>query len=175
MKNTAFTLFIGFIALSACSKTAEQFDFSKKAPDEFAITTRAPLEMPPDYNLRPPRPGAHRPQEETTVEEAKQAVFGAESTQTKAQAEPMTSGEAILLQKSNATSVDPNIRAKIDKETAEVIKESTPTVDRILGKVGKKVDAPATVVDPVKETERIIQNQKTGKSVTDGKTPTIEQ
>ncbi len=177
MKNILSALFLGFLALSlsACSKTSEQFDFSKKAPDEFTVTTRAPLEMPPDYQLRPPRPGAQRPQEETVVEEAKQVIFGAESTQPKVQVEPMTGGEAILLRKSNAVSIDPNIRAKIDKETAEVIKESTPTVDRILGKVGKKVDAPATLVDPIKESERIIQNKKAGKPVTDGATPTIKQ
>ena len=32
-------------------------------PDEFTVTTRAPLSMPPDFSLRPPRPGASRPQE----------------------------------------------------------------------------------------------------------------
>lgn len=177
MKNIPLSLFLVSIALltSACSKTKEQFDFSKKAPDEFAVTTRAPLEMPPDYSLRPPRPGAQRPQEDTAVDEAKQAIFGAEETNAQIQAEPITGGEAILLQKSNATAIDPNIRQKIDKETAEVIKEQTPTVDRILGKVGKKIDAPATVVDPIKESERIIQNKEAGKPITDGKTPTIKQ
>lgn len=177
MKNVILSLFLASIALtlSACEKTKEQFDFSKKAPDEFAVTTRAPLEMPPDYNLRPPRPGAQRPQEETPVNEAKQAVFGAESTQPKIEAEPMTDGEAILLQKSNVDAIDPNIRDKIDQETAEIVKKETPTVDRLLGKVGKKVDTPATVVDPVKEAERIIQNKETGKPVTDGETPTLKQ
>lgn len=177
MKNTLPTLLlsVAVFTLTACTATQEQFDFSKKAPDEFAITTRAPLEMPPDYSLRPPRPGAQRPQEETAVDEAKQVIFGTESTQAKVQVEPISDGEAILLQKSNTASIDPNIRAKIDKETAEVIKESTPTVDRILGKVGKKIDAPATLVDPIKESERIIENKKAGKPVTDGETPIIKQ
>lgn len=177
MKNITLSLFLAFVALTltACEKTKEQFDFSKKPPDEFAVTTRAPLEMPPDYNLRPPRPGAQRPQEETPIQEAKQAVFGMESTEKKVEAEPMTGGEAILLQKSNVADIDPNIRDKVDQETAEIVKKETPTVDRLLGKVGKKVDAPATVVDPVKETERIIQNKETGKPVTDGETPTKKQ
>lgn len=176
MKNIKLSVLLvsSVLALSACDKTREQFDFSKKAPDEFAVTPRAPLEMPPDYHLRPPRPGAPRPQEETPVAEAKQAIFGAEQD-LKAQPEALSDGEAILLQKSNAVAIDPNIRAKVDQETAEVIKEETPTVDRLLGKVGKKVDAPATVVDPVKESERIIQNKAAGKPITDGQTPTIEK
>jgi hypothetical protein len=166
------------LAIASCSSTREQFDFSKKAPDEFMVTTRAPLEMPPDYNLRPPRPGAQRPQEETAVDEAKQAVFGVgdaiAETRTPQDA-PMSEGEAILLRKTNAVSVDPNIRDKVDAETQVMVKENTSTVNKLLGKVGKKVDAPATVVDPVKESERIIQNQESGKPITAGATPTLEE
>ena len=33
----------------------------KNAPDEFAIATKAPLVVPPDYSLRPPKPGETRP------------------------------------------------------------------------------------------------------------------
>mgnify|MGYP001812736428 CR=1 FL=1 len=160
--------------LSACSKTREQFDFSKKAPDEFAVVTRAPLEMPPNYSLRPPRPGAQRPQEETAIEEAQQAVFGTGTAQETAPRE-ITTGEAVLLQKTGVTNIPNDIRNTVDRETLEIVKEDTPTIDRLLGKVGKKVDAPATVVDPVKESERIKQNKETGKSVTDGATPTIDQ
>ena len=144
MKNINISLLMACAALSlaACSKTSEQFDFSKKAPDEFAVTTRAPLEMPPDYNLRPPRPGAPRPQEDSTIDEAKQAIFGEEKAAAKVettQAATITGGEAILLQKSGATAIDPNIRDTIDRETVELIEENTSTVDRILGKAGKKM------------------------------------
>jgi len=38
--------------------------------DEFAVVTKAPLIMPPDYNLRPPRPGAARPQEQSERQQA---------------------------------------------------------------------------------------------------------
>ena len=160
--------------LNACAKTAEQFDFSKKAPDEFAVVTRAPLEMPPSYNLRPPRPGQQRPQEDTAITDAKQAVFG-EGAQQTVETRELTQGEAILLQKTGSTSTTANIRDIIDQETAEIVKDETPTIDRLLGKVGKKVDAPASVVDPVKESERITTNKELGKSVTDGKTPTIDE
>jgi hypothetical protein len=161
-------------SISACSGTREQFDFSKKSPDEFAVVTRAPLEMPPNYTLRPPRPGVQRPQENTAIDEAKQVVFGTNEIKQVAPRE-VTQGESILLQKTGANTATSDIRDIIDQETAKIVKEETSTVNKILGKAGKKIDAPASVVDPIKESERIIQNKKAGKSVTDGKTPTIEQ
>ncbi|MEC7944356.1 MAG: DUF3035 domain-containing protein, partial [Pseudomonadota bacterium] len=54
----ALTIFVG-----GCEGVREAAGIAKKAPDEFAIITHAPLSMPPDYGLRPPRPGAERPQE----------------------------------------------------------------------------------------------------------------
>jgi hypothetical protein len=32
-------------------------------PDEFEVVQRAPLTIPPDFDLRPPKPGSPRPQE----------------------------------------------------------------------------------------------------------------
>ena len=171
-KLTSFIVISGLaISLTACSKTREQFDFSKKAPDEFAIVTRAPLEMPKTLDLPPPRPGMARPQEVNPETKAKQTLFGAEQKQDTS----LSSGEAILLQKAQANKSSDNIRATIDAETKEVIKENTSTFDKLMGRVGKKTDVPSTVVDPIKENERIIQNKKAGKPITDGKTPSIEE
>lgn len=50
---------IGFLlgallALSACSTlTKEKLGMTKKAPDEFMVVPRAPLSLPPEYDLRP--------------------------------------------------------------------------------------------------------------------------
>jgi hypothetical protein len=158
--------------LTACEKTKEQFDFSKKAPDEFQVTTRAPLEMPPEFSLRPPRPGAPRPQEDSAKEEAKQAVFGERAVQTSETQSELSQGEAILLQKSGVNAIDPNIRDKVDAESAKLAEESKSTVDRILGKAGRKTDVKAEVVNPVKEAERIKQNKESGAPITEGETPT---
>lgn len=171
MKNF-LVLGIALFTVTACSATKEQFDFSKKAPDEFQVTTRAPLEMPPNFNLRPPRPGAPRPQEETTKTEAKQAVFGTQSEAVLPEPSNMTQGEAILLQRGGANTIDPNIRDVIDAESAVLAEESKTTVDKLLGKAGRKTDVEATVVDPVKEAERIKKNREAGLSVTEGETPT---
>src|ERR1700710_3238097 len=62
--------------LGGCNsdKLARTFGLTRDAPDEYTVTTRAPLSMPPDYNLRPPRPGAPRPQEQSEREQAAEAL-----------------------------------------------------------------------------------------------------
>ena len=83
---------------------------SKSAPDEFAITTKAPLVVPPDYALRPPKPGETRPQELTTSQRAQQVLLGDTSSL------PPSEGEILLLRKSGAVSADRNIRNILSAE-----------------------------------------------------------
>lgn len=177
MKRIVLTGFLmaAAIGATACEKTKEQFDLSKKAPDEFAVTKRAPLEMPPDYNLRPPRPGAQRPQEQAVSDQARAALIGENAAAASARAEGLTPGESVLLQKTGAAAVNPNIRTRVDKETAEMVEEDMPGIDQLKKMIGKDVTPPATVVDPKAETERIKQNKSQGKPVTAGKTPSIEE
>ncbi|MGY8960888.1 MAG: DUF3035 domain-containing protein, partial [Alphaproteobacteria bacterium] len=52
-------------SLASCggdSKVGRILGYEKAAPDEFSVVKRAPLALPPDYGLRPPRVGAQRPQ-----------------------------------------------------------------------------------------------------------------
>lgn len=64
------------LALSGCDTVRETFGLSNVGPDEFAVATSAPLALPPDYTLRPPMPGAPRPQEVTASEAAAEALLG---------------------------------------------------------------------------------------------------
>lgn len=82
----------------------------KNAPDEFAIATKAPLVVPPDYSLRPPRPGESRPQELSPSERAQQVLLG------DAAAAPPTMGEQLLLQKAGAFGADASIRNVLNAE-----------------------------------------------------------
>ena len=56
--NAALVAALCAIALSGCSSIRDLAGLQKKSPDEFAVTTKAPLVIPPDFNLRPPMPGA---------------------------------------------------------------------------------------------------------------------
>ena len=82
----------------------------KQAPDEFAIATKAPLVVPPDYALAPPRPGESRPQELSPSERAQQVLLG------DASAAPPTAGEQLLLRKAGALGSDASIRNVLNAE-----------------------------------------------------------
>ncbi len=45
-------------------------------PDEFAVARNAPLVIPPDYTLVPPKPGDPRPQAADAQAQALEALFG---------------------------------------------------------------------------------------------------
>ena len=67
------------LALAGCGSStgrdwARTFGFVRDAPDEFAVTTQPPLAMPPDFTLRPPRPGAPRPQAVPETRQAEEAL-----------------------------------------------------------------------------------------------------
>lgn len=49
--------------------------FSRGKPDEFAVGRAAPLVIPPDFSLTPPKPGAPRPQAVDSQGQALQALF----------------------------------------------------------------------------------------------------
>jgi hypothetical protein len=79
-----FALLFGATLLSGCSDFKQMIGLDPTMPDEFAVESRAPLTIPPDFSLRPPEPGAPRPQEESSEKQAEQIIE---------QAGPGTSGE----------------------------------------------------------------------------------
>jgi hypothetical protein len=60
--------------LTGCSDFKQIIGLDPTMPDEFAVESRAPLTIPPDFNLRPPEPGAPRPQEQSTDKQAQQIM-----------------------------------------------------------------------------------------------------
>ncbi len=175
MMNRITLLFLSAICftLSACGgDVQETLGLKKSAPDEFAVIKRAPLAMPPDYNLRPPRPGAPRPQEQTTSQEARQTVFGSEDRQA---APRKTDGESLLLEQAGGYESDPNIRTVVDSETAKLHDRNKPVAEKLLGLGGDKDEPSATVVDAEAEAERLRKNLEEGQPVTEGETPSIEE
>lgn len=64
----------GAALLSGCSDFKQIIGLDPTMPDEFAVESRAPLTIPPDFNLRPPEPGAPRPQEESSEKQAQQII-----------------------------------------------------------------------------------------------------
>ena len=65
------------VMLGGCSNWKQTLGIEPVSPDEFAVESRAPLTIPPDFNLRPPEPGAVRPQETSMESKAQTAVNNA--------------------------------------------------------------------------------------------------
>lgn len=56
MKKQVLTAFAALLALSSCGNiNRETLGLDKKAPNEFMVSTKAPLTMPPEADLNPVR------------------------------------------------------------------------------------------------------------------------
>lgn len=162
------------VALSAC----DMLPGPNSGPDEFAVVTRAPLSMPPDYGLRPPRPGAVRPNETSPRDDARSKLLrnlgnrsGRSSTADK-QDGKFTGGESALLKRADALNPDPEIRYIVERESGR-IKEEDSLVDTLV--FWRNKTPPKSLVDPKREAERLRENAALGKPATEGQTPIVEK
>ena len=160
------------LALTACDTggLARTFGLTRDAPDEFMVTTRAPLSMPPDFNLRPPRPGAPRPQEQSEQSQAEEILV----PQT-ALAGPRTgaasAGQSALVQQAGP-SAPGDIRRRVDAD-ARNDQASDGFVDKLL--YWRKSDTQQATVDPDQEARRLRQNAALGQNQGGGETPIIQE
>jgi hypothetical protein len=65
------------LLLGGCGNFKQMIGIDQPPPDEFAVEPRAPLTIPPDFDLRPPKPGAPRPQEASAAERAQKVIDAA--------------------------------------------------------------------------------------------------
>ena len=159
-------LMVVAMALAACGdSTKRALGLQRNAPDEFAVVPRAPLSQPPDFKLRPPRPGAEDLTTLSTREQARQAVFRKDDDTRKvrgnvrlaARAAPRdgmqqaTAGESAFLSRAGALETDPLIRAQIDRETS-VLKDDNQNFIREL--LGLKQDAVDDVLDAARAPQK---------------------
>ncbi len=166
------------LGLSGCGAFRDELGLTKKAPDEFAVVSRAPLVLPPNYQLRPPRPGAPRPQQSRPVQKARAALFSS-GQRSPGQARAVTSGdvasvgETALLDRAGSAGVDPNIRRVINAESATIADKDTSLTERLIFR--RERETTGEVIDARGEAKRIRANQATGEPVTTGATPVIER
>ena len=155
-------------ALSACAGL-------KNAPDEFAVLRSAPLTLPPDYQLRPPQPGAARPNVARVQEQAEGVLLDEGRTRRagEAAAPAASPGEAALIERAGAADVDPGIRHIIDSEFGAFASEDENFFESLL--FWQPDDPPGEVIDPEGEAERLRENAILGKPATAGETPVIKR
>ena len=159
------------VLLAGCSggQLTRTFGLTRDAPDEYTVTTRAPLSMPPDYNLRPPRPGAPRPQEQSERQQAQEALvpqmaLGGPTGTTSA-------GQEALIQEAGPPAPS-DIRRRIDQD-ARYAENDQSFIDKVL--YWRKPDIEHAQVDAQKESQRLRQNAALGEGPDVGDTPIIQQ
>ena len=62
------------LALAGCTAFKQAVGLEPTMPDEFAVESNPPLVIPPEFNLRPPAPGAPRPQDESMSKQAEAVI-----------------------------------------------------------------------------------------------------
>lgn len=227
--------------LTGCgSGIQDSLGLQKKAPDEFSVVRNAPLSLPPNFALRPPKLGeigagrepqrdqarallvtgspTSRSSSELAATRTRAALTGGSqpiaasqpptqfafhpgrldqalgdlqeyrlntggsgrvlqaSTQSITASRPRVAtsgapGESALLASLGANNVDPNIRRKVDEESALLAEDDRNLVERMM--FWRKLNPPGVIVEAKGEQRRIDENSALGKPVTDGETPEI--
>jgi len=179
-QNTTIVFLIGAMALlTACEETKRALGQTKEAPDEFAVYQRAPLSLPPDFALRPPAPGAQRPQSVNPRDRAKKALGVPVRTADRSTAGQqqnlgsLSQGERAMLNLTGASQADPAIRQLVDKESSRLFEEDKSFTDKLV--FWQQKAEFGTAVDPVKERKRIQEAQALGNPINSKDIPTISR
>ena len=168
------------LMLGGCSMFENLGGAKKVSPDEFKFVSHSPLTMPPNAELRPPRPGEPRPQEVTPADQAKEALSPALAARPQrnqvmtgtAQGPGRTSAETSLVQKAGGGNVDPNIRSRVNQDTKTIADSDKTFIDSLI--FWQDTPPSGVVVDPTKEQQRIRDAQAAGQPAS-GQTPTIKR
>jgi hypothetical protein len=169
-------------SLAGCNDAREVMGLVNTPPDEFAVIDHPPLSMPPDFNLRPPRPGAPAPNAVNPSSAAAKALYGDGKMETVPQQgvtslklETLSPAEKALIGQTGSDKADPRIRSKLDKEAGQQVVASRRLLEAITfwkpevkGEQGVEVDAAA-------EKTRLDKAKQAGAPITSGGTPAIDK
>lgn len=136
-------------------------------PDEFRVVRKAPLILPPEFNLRPPSLGEARPQELSPDAQARVAVFGADI------GKDASEGEKLFIKAAGGDASDRSVRSQVDFDNAQILRKNRGFADMIMNFGGGAGKEP--LVDPAAEAERLRAEQESLKDVTGGGKVIIQQ
>lgn len=169
------------VGLGGCGELRDALGQTKDPPDEFQVVARAPLALPPNYDLRPPKPGAERPQERSTTDAAAERILGrsARASAVSPNAVPAAPvvvnsiGEAKFRQQLGVDQAEPGIRETVDQETRDYVYETRYPIDRLL--FWKEEPPAGVLLDATKEQQRLQENAALGRKPSEGELPTISR
>ncbi|WP_426257561.1 DUF3035 domain-containing protein [Sphingomonas sp. DC1600-2] len=131
----SFLLSAASLAIVALASGCAHGRGGRGGPDEFAVARQAPLVIPPDFSLTPPKPGAARANDVSANAQALDALFGGT-----AQRSP---GEAATVVAAGADSDDPGIRSSVGDPGTTVVDKGATTRDVVAAPEGDGQSAKA--------------------------------
>lgn len=175
------------LLLAACEAggVRDTLGLNRDAPDEFTVVSRPPLSIPPEFTLRPPKPG--EPPRGISADEQAKSILTGKPVSTRltdpskleepsvetavtpvVQSEVLSGGAASLLKRAGADSADDSIREKlnVDEVTPRDVSDADNLLDQLTGS-----EKPEPTVDAVKEAERLRANKDENKPVNEGEVP----
>jgi hypothetical protein len=109
---------------------------NRDRPDEFAVARAAPLIVPPDFALVPPRPGEPNPVGTDSRSQALQALFGGPAARSTA--------ESQLLREAGGNNVDAGARSVAGDPATTVVDKGATTQAIIAAPEGSGQEATAS-------------------------------
>ena len=159
--------FLGIlIFLSSCSSVRKSAGVTRKNLDEFKVVENPPLVIPPDFKLLPPEQLEKKNIDNLESNLAGEILFGLDEEISDINQDQVSTMNNIL-KNTNANETDANIREEIDKEFANEI--DSDSVYQI------EWETEVEILDAIKESERIRNQQFEGESIIEGDTPTTIQ
>ena len=165
-------LAVACFALTACGSVRESLGLGRSPPDEFAVVDHPPLALPPDFGLRPPVPGAPRPQEVDASVHASSSLFGS-ADKPAVSKRPVSTVEQALIQQAGGDKASPDIRDTVNNESGSTVNANPHLLEQLLW--WKKDVKAGTTVDASAEAERIKEAKDKGEALNKTPTPTIER
>lgn len=123
---------VALLALGACAHGKG----GRSGPDEFSVARQAPLVIPPDFSLTPPKPGAARANDTSANAQALDALFGGTA--------PRSAAESATLTQAGVDSDDPGIRSSVGDPGTTVVDKGATTRDVVAAPEGDGQAARAT-------------------------------
>jgi len=175
MKTTfRYACLAAVVTLAACGgghDVKEELGLKASPPDEFSVVTRAPLSVPPDYTLRPPRPGADRPMEISVRDQARKTVFGTEDVR-RTDVQSTSSEDSSFLNRLGANASNGSVRESLDSEMQAMDKAEQPAAEKLL--FWKDKEPRGKTIDPLEEQKRLEATGQSEKKLPESKS-TVEK
>ena len=125
---------LAMLGLSGCGRIGL---LNRDAPDEMAVTRKAPLVIPPDFALTPPAPGSADSQNTELQRQAVDALFGGPA--------PRSAGETSALSAAGRDQAAAGIRSNVGDPDTQVVNKGPVTRDIVAAPEGDGQEAQTTI------------------------------